>query len=344
MKTPGSRTIVLDAMGGDRAPEAPVAAAASLSRTTDLRILLVGDRSRIEPLLGRSAADPERIELVDATSAVAMDEDPRASLERTDSSIAVAVGILAKGEADALVSAGNTGATLLHVGRAVRRIPGIRRTALAAVHPTLPRPHNEDPFALLLDVGANLTCTPEDLLQFALMGSAYASRISKVTRPTVGLLNIGEEAGKGDECLRRAHELLRTAPGIHFAGNVEGRAVPLGVVDVVVCPGLLGNVVLKLLESQGEILEAFVRRTLSKRLDWRVGARLLQGAIDRITRSFDYASYGGAPILGFERIVIKAHGRSHPRALENAVKVAAKAVRDDVCGAIASAAAALEAR
>jgi glycerol-3-phosphate acyltransferase PlsX len=330
------RTIALDAMGGDFAPEAPVAAAASLSRTTDIRLLLVGDARRLGPLLAREGADTARIEILDARDAVPMGEEPRAALARDGASIALAVRALAAGEADALVSAGNTGATLLHVAHAIPRLPGVRRAALAAVHPTLPRPHNPDPFALLLDVGASTRCTPEDLVQFALMGSAYASRISKVPAPTVGLLNIGEEPGKGDETLRRAYALLSQTQGIQFAGNVEGRGVPLGVVDVVVCPGLLGNVVLKLLESQGELLLGFGNDTLRQRLDWRIGRWLLRGGIQKLTRVFDYAAYGGAPILGFERIVIKAHGRSTANALINAVKIAAKAVRDDVCGAIAS--------
>jgi glycerol-3-phosphate acyltransferase PlsX len=323
-------------MGGDFAPESTVAAATALSRTTEIQILFVGDGKRLEPMLLRAGAERSRIEILDAPDAVPMAEDPHASLARKDASIAVAVRALASGAADALVSAGNTGATLLHVAREIPRLPGVRRAALAAVHPTLPRPHNPDPFALLLDVGANTTCTPEDLVQFALMGSTYAARISKVAAPTVGLLNIGEEPGKGDDCLRRAHTLLASAPGLRFAGNIEGRGVPLGVVDVVVCPGLLGNVVLKLLESQGELLLGLGRRTLSERLDWRIGRWLLRGGIAKLTRVFDYAAYGGAPILGFERIVIKAHGRSTEHALVNAVKVAAKAVRDDVCGAIAA--------
>lgn len=336
------RTVALDVMGGDFAPEAPVAAAAALSRSTDIRLLLVGDESRIRTLLGRTDADGSRLTVLDARDTVPMGESPRAALLRRQSSIALAVDALAMGRADALVSAGNTGATLLHVARAIPRIPGVRRAALAAVHPTLPRPHNPDPFALLLDVGANTTCTPEDLLQFALMGSAYASRISKVATPSVGLLNIGEEAGKGDETLQRAHVLLAQTRSLHFHGNVEGRGVPLGVVDVVVCPGLLGNVVLKLLESQGELLLGFGRETLRQRLDWRVGRWLLRGGIAKLTRVFDYAAYGGAPILGFERMVIKAHGRSTASALVNAVKVAAKAVRDDVCGAIAAGVAGLD--
>jgi glycerol-3-phosphate acyltransferase PlsX len=329
------RTVALDAMGGDRAPEAPLQAAAAIARTTEIRLLLVGDARRLEAGLARHGVDGARIELVDAPDAVPMDESPREALRRSRSSLALAAEAVAAGRAEALVSAGNTGALLLHAARAIPRLPGVRRAALAAVYPTLPRPHNPDPFALLLDVGANVQTTPDDLLQFAQMGSAYASRISKVTRPSVGLLNIGEEQGKGDPLLRDAHALLAQAPDLAFHGNVEGRDVPLGVVDVVVCPGVLGNVVLKLLESMGPVLLRLGDAVFGERLRWRAGRFLLRDGLAHVSDLLDYAAYGGAPILGFERIVIKAHGRSSARALENAIKVAAKAVRDDVGGAIA---------
>ena len=210
------------------------------------------------------------------------------------------------------------------------RIEGIDRPAISALYPTL-----HDP-CLLLDVGANVHARPEDLLQFAWMGSAYAACISKVTRPSIGLLNIGEEPSKGDELLRAAHALLAAEPRLGFRGNVEGKDVALGAVDVVVCPGILGNVVLKLLESMGEVLTRMGDEVYRQRLRWRAGRFLLRDGLARVSNLLDYASYGGAPILGFERIVIKAHGRSPARALENAVKVAAKAARDDVCGAIAA--------
>jgi glycerol-3-phosphate acyltransferase PlsX len=331
-----ARSIALDAMGGDFAPDAAVRAAAGLSRSTDIRVLLAGDARVLEPALAAQNADAARIEILHAADAVAMDEHPAAAAQRPDTSLARAIGAVIEGRAQALVSAGNTGALLLCAARGIPRLPGVRRTAFAAVYPTLPRPHNPDPFALLLDVGANLHCTPDDLLQFALMGSAYAARISKIGRPSVGLLNIGEEAFKGDELLRVAHALLADAKGLDFRGNVEGKDVPLGAVDVVVCPGVIGNVVLKLLESMGDVLLAMGDAVYSERLRWRAGRFLLRDGLARISNLLDYASYGGAPILGFERIVIKAHGRSHERALENAVKVAAKAVRDDVCGAIAA--------
>jgi glycerol-3-phosphate acyltransferase PlsX len=331
-----ARTIALDAMGGDHAPEAPVAAALAVARETEIAVQLHGDKARLEPLLARAGAARVRIELVHAPDAVGMGEDPREAVRRAGTSIASAADAVAAGRAEALVSAGNTGATLLHAGRAIPRLAGVRRPALAAVYPTRPRAHNPDPFALLLDVGANLACEAEDLVQFATMGAAYAARISKVERPTVGLLNIGEEPGKGDALLRRAHELLGAAPGLAFRGNVEGKDVPLGVVDVIVCPGVLGNVALKLLESMGELVLSLGEDVFRRRAHWRAGRFLLRGGLARLSHLMDYKSYGGAPILGFERIVIKAHGRSDARALANAVKVAAKAVRDDVCGAIAA--------
>jgi phosphate acyltransferase len=330
----GERVVALDAMGGDRAPDAPVRAAAALSRETDIRLLLVGDQARIEPALARLGAVSARIELVHAPDQVAMDEPPSTALGRPGTSLALAARAVAEGRAHALVSAGNTGALLLLAARAIARLPGVRRTALAAVYPTLPRPHNPDPFALLLDVGANLACTPDDLVQFAAMGSAYAACISKIERPSVGLLNIGEESYKGDELLRAAHQRLVASPRIAFRGNVEGKDVPLGAVDVVVCPGVIGNVVLKLLESMGEVLVAMGDGVYRERARWRAGRWLLRDGLARVSNLLDYASYGGAPILGFERIVIKAHGRSGERALVNAAKVAAKAARDDVCGAI----------
>lgn len=330
------RIIALDGMGGDLAPEAVAEAAAAISRATRIRLLLCGDEAQLRRLLDRAGADFSRIELLHAPDVVPMDEEPVHSTRRVESSLAIATTAVAKGRADALVTAGNTGATLLHAARAIPRIAGIRRTALAAVYPTLPRPHNADPFALLLDVGANVNSRAEDLVHFAYMGVAYSAAISKVTRPTVGLLNIGEEPSKGDPLLREAHALLAGSPHLDFRGNVEGKDVSLGAVDVIVCPGVLGNVALKLLESMGDVVLALGEEVFRRRLSWRAGRWLLRGGIARLANLVDYASYGGAPILGFEQIVIKAHGRSNARAIENAIKVAAKAVRADVCGRIAA--------
>jgi len=331
------RVIALDAMGGDHAPDEAALAAANISKHTTIKLLLVGDQEQLLPLLEKHEARMQQIELRHTADFVRMDEPALSSARRTHSSIALAAQAVAIGEADALVTAGNTAAILLHCTRVISQIPGINRSALAAVHPTLAREHNPDPLGLLLDVGANLSCSADDLVQFAAMGAAYAARISKVKEPSVGLLNIGEEPTKGDALLRQAHLLLSEASGFKFYGNVEGRDIPLGIVDVVVCPGILGNVVLKLLESMGEVVLALGHDVFDQRPTWRLGRRMLRGGLNQISDMAHYSEYGGAPILGLERIVIKAHGRSDAKAIENAIKVAAKAARDDVCGAIAEA-------
>ncbi len=327
------RRIAIDAMGGDHAPAAPVRAAEAIAERTDIEVLLCGDEAAIRQVHAGLPGSRPGLRILHAPGRIAGDEDPRRALARPDTSLYRAVEALAEGEADGLVSAGNTGALILLAAARLGRLPGVSRVALGAVHPTRPRPHNPDPFALIVDAGANLSCRPAHLVEFAALGSAYARVVSRVDRPTVGLLNVGEEPEKGDALLREAHRLLRAEPSLAFVGNIEGRHVPLGAVDVVVCPGILGNVVLKLLESVGELVLGLGAEVFRERLTWRIGHRLLAGGLARLSRVMDYRSYGGAPVLGLDRVVIKAHGRSSPRALENAIKLAAKAVRDDLAGA-----------
>ncbi len=216
------------------------------------------------------------------------------------------------------------------------RIEGIERAALAAVYPTQQRANNRDRFALLLDVGATVHCRPQDLLFFAYMGHAYASRISKVERPTFGLLNMGSEPTKGGETLVAAHALLRGEPRLNFIGNVEGNDIPLGKADVIVCEGLLGNVALKMAEGTGELFRNLGTWAFKQSLLWKLGLLLLSSGLRRLKDLTDYSEYGGAPLLGFTRPIIKAHGRSSAQAIGNAIKVAAKAARDGVCTDIAA--------
>lgn len=329
-------TIALDAMGGDLGLDATVEGAAKLSReAVDIRVLLVGDARRISDRLTHTSYDPTRLEVVDSGGAVPMDADPRRALEdMPNCSILTAARLVHDNEADALVSAGNTGGTILASARTFERLPGIRRAALAAVYPTEKR-HGprRDPFALMLDVGATLHAEDIDLMGFAVMGAAYSSVISEIASPRVALLSNGTEPNKGTAAIKSAHQQLLNGP-LNFAGNIEGLDIPRGSVDVVVCDGFLGNVVLKMLEGVGEVFRDVAREASGRKLQWKMGLAMLGGGLKRIRRMTDWKAYGGAPLLGMDRVIIKAHGRSESRAIRNAIKVAAKAADGDLIGRI----------
>jgi glycerol-3-phosphate acyltransferase PlsX len=330
--------IAVDAMGGDFAPDEIVKGVARASLTTSIECLLVGDERRIQVVLDSASYDPAHISIRHAAEMVGMGEAPKEALRaKREASIVVGASLVAEGRADALVSAGNTGACILACARQFRTIKGIRKTALASVYPRQTEYAGQDQLALLLDVGATVRCEALDLVQFAVMGTAYARRISKVARPRVGLLNMGVEEFKGGEVLSEAHRRLKSLPGIDFVGNIEGSDVAKGRADVIVCEGLLGNVVLKLIEGIAEVVSDIAGDAVKQRLTWRIGMGLLSHGIREVAHLADYTKYGGAPLLGFEHLFMKAHGRSKARAIENAVKVAAKAVRDGVPQEIAAA-------
>src|SRR5262245_17128624 len=335
-------TIAVDAMGGDLAPQEAVKGVALVSLATDIECLLVGDEQRIQAVLEGVSYNPEHIAILHTPDAIGMAEDPHEAVRtRRDASILVGVRAVAEGRADAFVSAGNTGACVLACAKHFRLLRGVRRAALASVFPRHTEFAGQDRLALLLDVGATVRCEAEELVQFALMGSAYARRISKVTSPRVGLLNMGSEPGKGGDVLVEAHRRLQALPSINFVGNVEGNDLVRGRADVIVCEGLLGNVTLKLVEGISEVFYDLANVAAERRLAWRLGLRLLWQGIERLRELTDYGQYGGSPILGFEHLFIKCHGRSTAHAMANAVKVAAKAVRDRDPAEVADAVAAL---
>lgn len=330
-------TIAIDAMGGDHAPDEVVKGVAQVSLATDIECLLVGDERRIQTVLEGVSYNPEHIAILHCADAIGMAEDPREAIKRRDTSLMVGVRTVAEGRAAAFVSAGNTGACVLGCAKHFRLLPGIRRAALASVYPRQREHSGQDALALLLDVGATVRCEAQELVHFALMGSAYARRISKVATPKVGLLNMGSEEMKGGETLVEAHRRLRQLPVVNFVGNIEGNELVRGRADVIVCEGLLGNVALKLIEGVSEVLNDITHFAAERRLAWRIGLLLLSRGVERLRALTDYTQYGGSPILGFEHLLIKCHGRSSARAIGNAVKVAAKAVRDRVPGEIADA-------
>lgn len=320
--------VVVDAEGGDHGLDMVLDGVCRLSmEDTDVRMILVGDADAITEALETRRHNPARIQVRHSGGAIPMAEDPRTALEaQPDCSILVAMKCLASGEADALVSAGHTGATVLAASQHLERLPGIRRAALAAVHPTEGR-HGprEDPFSLILDVGATLSATAEDLVNFAVMGSAYASVISDNPNPSVALLSNGAEPNKGTPTIKDAHSALVDHPSIHFIGNVEGLDLPRGTADVVVCDGFLGNVVLKMLEGVTEVVTDLAKDAYARKFLWRLGLTMLSQGLRQLRTMTDWKQYGGAPLLGFDGVIIKAHGRSNARAIRNAIKVAAKA-------------------
>lgn len=329
--------IAVDAMGGDFAPDEIVKGVARASLSTAIECILVGDEQRIQTILESLSYNPEHISIRHAAEAVGMHEAPKEALRtKREASIVVGAKLVADGQAQALVSAGNTGACILACARQFRAVKGIRKTALASVYPRQTEYAGQDQLALLLDVGATIRCDAVDLVQFGVMGSIYARRVSKVERPRVGLLNMGSEPFKGGEVLAEAHERLSALPSINFVGNIEGNDVAKGRADVIVCEGLLGNVVLKLIEGIADVVTDVASNAVKQRLVWRLGMMLLSRGIREVAHLADYTKYGGAPLLGFEHLFIKAHGRSTARAIENAVKVAAKAVRDGVAQEIAA--------
>ena len=329
--------IVVDGMGGDHAPEEIIKGAAEASLALPGgEIILVGDAEVIGRHLVKHRHDGARVRVHHAPDAVEMDEKPAEALAaKPESSIAVAVDLIERGEGDALVSAGNTGASVLACARRWKLVPGIKRAALAAVYPTeLRRGEKNDPFSLILDCGATIEASADDLVGFAVMGSAYAKLVSQNRRPRVALLSNGTEAGKGPAAVIGAHELLMSSTELNFIGNIEGVDIPRGVADVVVTSGFVGNVVLKMLEGVSETVVRLARYAHKEKLAWRLGLIALSSAIDQLKQVTDWQQYGGAPLLGFEHLFIKAHGRSNARAITNAIKVAHKAESGELVGHI----------
>lgn len=322
-------TVALDAMGADAGAEPVVHGAARVSRDDKpIDIVLVGDHDTLKAALDTEDHDPKRIRIVHAPSFVAPTDKPNVALDdKPNCSVLRAAQLVAGGEADVLVSAGNTGGVILAASRTFERIAGVRRVGLAAVYPTVER-HGPmgDPFALMLDVGATLNCSADDLVAFAVMGSCYSRTVSNIERPRVGLLSNGSEASKGTPAIVEAHARLKNMASVEFAGNVEGLDIPRGNVDVIVCEGFIGNIVLKMLEGVSEVAKDLARKAYGKKLRYKLALGMLSKGIREVKNLTDWKQYGGAPIVGFDKCVIKAHGRSNARAIRNALKVAAKTV------------------
>lgn len=322
--------IALDAMGGDFAPEATVAGALLARRELGIEIALVGPTELIESEFKRHGALPTGVQIVHAAQAIRMDEAPaQAVRQKREASINVAMELVRQGVADAVVSAGNTGAVMASALMKLGRIHGIERPAIGALIPYRSK-------VLVLDVGANADCKPSWLVQFAQMGSVFMEKVYGVREPRVGLLNIGEEAGKGNELASEAYERLKALPGINFVGNIEGRDVHRGGVDVLVTDGFTGNVAVKVGEGVLEYAFGELRRVMTSTLRHKAAALVLRNALLQLRKEFDPNEYGGAPLLGVNGIVIIAHGRSDGPAIKNAIRQARDAAASGMLDALRS--------
>src|SRR5262245_24463261 len=313
--------IAIDVMGGDEGPGTIIDGSLVAARHLQIGLLLVGDRATIERELarhpGRATLD---LEILDTPESIGMNESATVALRRKPrASIRLAADAVRQGSAAALFSAGHTGASVMAAISAFGRLPGVDRPALATIVPTRRQP------AVLLDSGATVECRPQHLVQFAIMGTAYARVALDCRSPRVGLLSVGEEESKGNDLTREAHQLLKTAP-IDFAGNVEGRHVYAGDVDVIVCDGFTGNVTLKISEGLVDAVQTLLHEELSSTFGTRVGYLLSRQAFRRFRRRVDSSEYGGAPLVGLNGLCIVAHGRSSAKAVRNGVAMAVRFV------------------
>jgi phosphate acyltransferase len=316
--------IALDAMGGDRGPEELVSGAVMAARGSDLEISLIGDQVRLGAILATHGTPSSRIHLVHASQVVGMDESPFDAIRRKkDSSIMKAFALHQEGKVDAVVSAGNSGATLAAALKLLGRLEHVSRPGIAGIFPTLKGP------VVMMDVGANVDCRAEHLFQFGVMATAFSQVLFDLDRPRVGLLSIGEEGGKGNALVKKSHELFQQS-SLNYIGNVEGRDTFQGDVDVMVCDGFVGNVCLKLSEGLAEAVMGMLGEEISKSFKAKLGYLLARDAFVSFKKRVDYAEYGGAPLLGIRGNAIICHGRSSAVAIKNAIRVASEMARNKV--------------
>ncbi len=320
--------IAIDAMGGDGAPQAAISGAREAVEQLGIDILLVGPVKRLRKEMGRLRPLPGGIELVDAPDVVAMDDSPLSVLrEKPDSSLSVCARLVKEGRAVAMVTAGNTGAAWVAAKSNLGMIDGVDRPALAVVLPKV------DGRTLLLDVGANVVCKPEHLVQFAVMGSLYSQHVLGVPRPSVGLMSVGQEENKGGPRVREQYRSLASA-GIRFKGAVEGRDVFSGDVDVIVTDGFTGNVILKVAEGLGEMVVSVLMEEARQSAVYGAGLLMAKGAFRNLKKKVDYSEHGGAPLLGIKGACLVAHGRSSSRAIRNAARSAGDYASSGIIGRI----------
>lgn len=320
--------IIIDAMGGDYAPQAPIEAGVKAVKELGVNIVFVGQTDIIKKELSKYKYPSDKISVVHAETVITNHEEPaKAVRSKKDASVVVAANMLKNGEGDAMLSMGSTGALLAAGLLIVGRIKGVLRPALATLLPTEKGPK------MLIDAGANTNCKPENLVQFAIMGSAYMNGVMDIKAPTVGLISNGEEEGKGDDLTKETYTYLKQAP-INFIGNIEGRDVMEGTADVMTCDGFVGNVILKTVEGMGSVVGREVKKIFTSSVVSKLGALFAMKGIKAFAKKMDYREYGGAPLLGTKKPVIKGHGSSDAKAVFSAIRQAKKFVESGIINKI----------
>lgn len=322
--------IIIDAMGGDNGPIEVVKGTIDAVNEYGINVILVGKEDIIKNELLKYDYSKDKVEILNADDLISNDEDPAVAIRRKkDSSMVVGCKALADGMGDGFISAGSTGALLAAGLFIVKRIDGVDRAALSILYPTLRG------FSLLLDGGANVDCKPEYLYQFSIMGSIYMEKVMGINSPTIGLVNIGSEKGKGNTLSKETYEIIEKSH-LNFKGNIEARELPSGAVDVIVSDGFVGNIILKLTEGMAISIFSILKKEFMKNFRTKIGAMLLKPELKNIKGRMDYREYGGAPLLGIKKPIVKAHGSSDAYAIKNAINQMIKFIDKDVIKVIES--------
>lgn len=320
--------LIIDTMGADKGPNEIIKGAIDALNEYDIELLLVGKVDHMSEYLKELEYDKSKVELLNAEDVISNEDDPvRAVRRKKDSSMVVAAKALSDGLGDGLISAGSTGALLASGLFIVKRIDGIDRAALSVMYPTLKG------FSLLVDGGANVDCKPEYLYQFALMGSIYMDKVMAVENPKIGLVNIGIEEGKGNELTKNTYRLLKNS-NLNFVGNIEGRDIPMGEVDIMLADGFVGNIALKVTEGMAISIFTMLKEQFTKNLKTKLGAAILMSELKTLKSTMDYREYGGAPLLGTRKPMVKAHGSSDAFAIKNGIRQLINFVEKDVIAII----------
>ncbi|KXZ39623.1 phosphate:acyl-[acyl carrier protein] acyltransferase [Alkalithermobacter thermoalcaliphilus JW-YL-7 = DSM 7308] len=316
--------IVVDGMGGDNAPHSTVEGVVSAINEFGVDIIITGDKALLSEAFNKYSFDKSKLEIINTTEVIENEDKPvKAIRSKKDSSMVVGINLVKQAKADAIVSAGNTGALLAGGLFILGRIEGVDRPALCSYMPT------KNGMSILLDAGANSDCKPRNLLEFGIMGSIYANKVLEIDNPKVAIVNVGIEEGKGNELSKKSYELLKNS-NVNFIGNVEARDIPFGYTDVIVCDGFTGNVVLKLTEGVAMSIFSMLKETFNMNLKTKLGAALVKDHLRKMKDMLDYTEYGGAPLLGVNGPVIKAHGSSNGKAIKNAIKQAIRFINGNV--------------